>query len=540
MDLLKSKLKDIIKISIVYGFDDIKKLTESALKNYDKKSQISIFVCGRFKSGKSSFINSILKTDILPTGVIPVTGVITTISYSSNEEFIIHFYDGKLIKVEKNNLPEYITEEKNPSNTRNVEYVEIKIPFDKSLKDILFIDTPGFEYSSIHSEITSSLISEVELAIVCISFDSPLSENDIKLINQLKKHTPSISVVITKVDLINLDDRKKVINFIKNKLNDISIYEYSTKDDTIRQSLIENLLLPIVRQKDELKNNVILHKVDSIENYLISCLKTLIEIKTKEKNEIERFKESFSKLLSRFESFKKDIRVIASNDYIQLREKILKIFLSYTHIHREFKKEIYNKLYSSSNLLDVSQNYEKTFKTVLSKRISDIIKIERFRIIKILEKENSKIYDMCGDFVSETINEANRILNAKIPFIPLEKPEVKLDIPKLKIFSAFDIHIELLWFIIPTFIKQFKKYIMKRIINNIDFEVEKNLTRTAMEISQSLKNSIDENINFLIREIENRLNTIKQIYLNKDIDIEKIQKDINFLEQKGKTHHLPS
>lgn len=535
MNPLKNKLENIIRISTDYDFEDIIKLSGDIIKNLEKESYIEIFVCGRFKSGKSSFINSILNESILPTGVIPVTGVITNISYSEKEEFTVCFNDGSSQKIYRSELYDYITEEKNPSNIKNVEYVDIKIPFDKDFKEIKFIDTPGFEYSSVHSDITSSVISGVELGIVCISFDSPLSENDIKLINKLKKHTPTISLVITKVDLITLDDRKKVIDFIKNKLNDIKIFEYSIKENLARENLIKNLLVPVIKNKSDFKARIMAYKVNSIENYLISCLQTLISIKTKEKNELDRFKEEFSKLLLRFEDFKKDIKAIVLNDYFHIREEILKIFLNHANIHKEFKKEIYDKLYNSSDLFDMSQNYEKTFKTMLSKKISDIYEIEKGKIIKILEKENLKIYNMSEDFIKTILTEANKILNTDIRFLPIEKPEIRLNIPKLKIFSAFDIHIELLWFLIPTFIPQFKKYIIRKIIKNIEFEVEKNLTRTAMEISESLKNNIEENCKSMTADIDYRFKTIKNLYSSRDLNTDKIEKEINSLEQRDKT-----
>ena len=43
--------------------------------------QLNLAVLGQMKRGKSSFINALLGADILPTGVLPATAVITQIKY---------------------------------------------------------------------------------------------------------------------------------------------------------------------------------------------------------------------------------------------------------------------------------------------------------------------------------------------------------------------------------------------------------------------------------------------------------------------------
>jgi replication fork clamp-binding protein CrfC len=44
-------------------------------------NQLHLAVLGQMKRGKSSFVNALLGADILPTGVLPVTAVITEIKY---------------------------------------------------------------------------------------------------------------------------------------------------------------------------------------------------------------------------------------------------------------------------------------------------------------------------------------------------------------------------------------------------------------------------------------------------------------------------
>jgi GTPase SAR1 family protein len=49
------------------------------------QDEITIAILGRFKAGKSSFINHFIGRSILPVGVVPVTTVVTEIRFGPTE-----------------------------------------------------------------------------------------------------------------------------------------------------------------------------------------------------------------------------------------------------------------------------------------------------------------------------------------------------------------------------------------------------------------------------------------------------------------------
>src|SRR5580658_10214410 len=57
-------------------------------------NQLHLAVLGQMKRGKSSFINALLGAEILPTGVLPVTAVITEIRYASAPDATIVYSTG--------------------------------------------------------------------------------------------------------------------------------------------------------------------------------------------------------------------------------------------------------------------------------------------------------------------------------------------------------------------------------------------------------------------------------------------------------------
>ncbi|MFZ0637382.1 MAG: dynamin family protein, partial [Candidatus Acidiferrales bacterium] len=53
-------------------------------------------LAGQFSRGKTTLMNAMLGMDRLPTGVVPVTSVITAVSYNTRERVIVHFENSNL------------------------------------------------------------------------------------------------------------------------------------------------------------------------------------------------------------------------------------------------------------------------------------------------------------------------------------------------------------------------------------------------------------------------------------------------------------
>lgn len=73
---------------------------------------------------------------------------------------------------------------------------------------IIFIDTPGIHkpkssLSSFMNKAAYSATRDVELVLLLINADEPLSTGDEKIINQLKENKTEIFLVLTKIDLIS-------------------------------------------------------------------------------------------------------------------------------------------------------------------------------------------------------------------------------------------------------------------------------------------------------------------------------------------------
>jgi hypothetical protein len=82
------------------------------------QDEITVAVVGRFKAGKSSFLNHFIGRDILPAGVVPLTAVITEIRFGAREEARVHHLDGSEPEVPLSQIGAYISEKENPENRK--------------------------------------------------------------------------------------------------------------------------------------------------------------------------------------------------------------------------------------------------------------------------------------------------------------------------------------------------------------------------------------------------------------------------------------
>ncbi|MEW6742219.1 MAG: dynamin family protein [Planctomycetota bacterium] len=98
---------------------------------------------GRVSSGKSSLLNYLLGTDVLPAGVLPVTAVLTRIRGAEEAELVVQFEVSEPKHLAVSQIREFVTEEGNPGNYRRVTEVEVRVPSPRLAEGIVFMDTPG-------------------------------------------------------------------------------------------------------------------------------------------------------------------------------------------------------------------------------------------------------------------------------------------------------------------------------------------------------------------------------------------------------------
>src|ERR1019366_6556735 len=206
------------------------------------QDEISVAVLGRFKAGKSSFLNHFIGRSLLPVGVVPVTAVVTELRYGSREEARVHHRDGRDPEVPLDQIGGYISEKENPENTKQVDLISVELPELRRFRGLKFVDTPGLESALSHNTRTSlDWLPNVGLALVAVSVDPPLSQRDIDLLKSLYQYTPKVAVLLTKADLLSAAELEEVVEYVRAQLarnfsGTPRVFPYSTKPEAFRRS----------------------------------------------------------------------------------------------------------------------------------------------------------------------------------------------------------------------------------------------------------------------------------------------------------------
>lgn len=79
----------------------------------------------------------------MPTGVIPLTSVVTILRWGPKISARVIYRDGHSEPISLDSLTQFVTERANPGNRLGVSRVEIAFPSDFLQRGIVLVDTPG-------------------------------------------------------------------------------------------------------------------------------------------------------------------------------------------------------------------------------------------------------------------------------------------------------------------------------------------------------------------------------------------------------------
>jgi len=208
-------------------FEDLEDLTEfSTLAN-----KTVVAIGGRFSSGKSKFLNSIIMEDLLPTDTCPTTSIPTYI-ISSDKEVIYALnsfnnkavIDREAIKALCHATNSFI-DKYNASFSHIIKIITIELP-EFPFQNIAFLDTPGYSKSDtlIKGDNTDENIAREHLKtadqIIWLIdiMNGTISSSDLEFIKSLEFERP-IFYVLNKADQIPKNRVNEIINKIKEDLN---------------------------------------------------------------------------------------------------------------------------------------------------------------------------------------------------------------------------------------------------------------------------------------------------------------------------------
>lgn len=297
---IDSKLNFIRSVVEKYGFDEstaAQILAEcDIIEERMNDDRLKMAVVGEFSSGKSSFINALLREELLETDVLQGTTVLSSMIYYSDNREITVIGNGSERTVYENadEFRERIRQLNRDTDEKSeIRRIEIGLPSEFLKRGICIIDTPGTNsVNAWHDEVTRRVIHD--RADGCIVLTNAITPMPMSLCGFVEENLSDILrsciFIATKIDLIKSSDRSRVMDFIAQKvtaefeLADPLVLPYSSldvlnggNDELLSRETEDKILKALTANKIEIQQRGVLSLTQRIMSVLLENMQELSE-----------------------------------------------------------------------------------------------------------------------------------------------------------------------------------------------------------------------------------------------------------------------
>jgi GTP-binding protein EngB required for normal cell division len=244
----------------------------------DDTFDVALF--GRVSSGKSSLLNALLGSEVLPVGVTPITAVPTRLRYGAEVKAWVAFGAGTTEQVSLEDFARYVSEQGNPSNNSNVVRALLEIPAERLREGVVMVDTPGLgSLARKGAQETMAYLPSCDLAVLLLDASSTLNLEDIGTLRLLLEAAIPAVVVLSKADLLNAEELRRTEDYIHEQLRqelhvNLTLHPVSSVVERVAllDQFFERELLPRFTKAKALRAESVKRKLDGLRNAVAHTL----------------------------------------------------------------------------------------------------------------------------------------------------------------------------------------------------------------------------------------------------------------------------
>lgn len=316
MEKIIKSLQEIQNMNSYYSLSN--ESLEATLQEIND-AKVCIPIIGKFSSGKSALLNTVLgyskNKKILKEDITPETAVPTEIIYGDIEdEFYVVANDGTYKQLTSE---EYRNTEVDADSVERTRII-LKNSFLEQIPDLMLVDMPGFESGyEVHNRAIDNYVSRSLVYIIAFPADDMVVRTSVgNILKELCLHDMPICVVITKYDKSNDEFdasftalKESLKKFIGNR--EVSYCKTSSFTNDAKE--LEEFLIKVQEESQNIlankfRNNV-LSAADTTENYLTALLKNsemseseLVEQENKLNSQLNEMNDKFVKEKENFDT----------------------------------------------------------------------------------------------------------------------------------------------------------------------------------------------------------------------------------------------
>lgn len=189
-----------------------------ALRERVRSDVFKVVVCGEFNAGKSTVINALLGSKVLPAFAIPTTATINEIKWGERPRAVLHprEVDGvraapSEIAVEE--LAEHVTVGADDGERNRYGRVEVFWPLGLCEDGVEIIDSPGLNDEETRQQITTDYLQEVDAVVFVFTAQQLGSLTELSFIDNVLRPLghDHLFLVVNRINQIDAEDRPMVV-----------------------------------------------------------------------------------------------------------------------------------------------------------------------------------------------------------------------------------------------------------------------------------------------------------------------------------------
>ena len=213
-------LGDLARLAIEIGASAVAAEADAVARRV-AEGRFYVACVGQFKRGKSTLLNALAGSEVLPAGVLPVTSVPTIVRFGERLGARVRFASGSWRDIPPEDLAAYVSEERNSENKIGVEAVEVFVPSPLLSSGMCLVDTPGIGSVFARNTMTTrEFVPHVDAAIVVLGADPPISGEELSLVEEVSRHVENLFFVLNKADRLPADESNEAARFAERVLKE--------------------------------------------------------------------------------------------------------------------------------------------------------------------------------------------------------------------------------------------------------------------------------------------------------------------------------
>ena len=394
----------------------LEKLQQIKAKQADKLLNISII--GEFSTGKSTFINALMRSEILSTSSLQgTTAACTIMEYSENYSISLEYKNGQKKNFQFGSLEElraklefYTTDYE---EAQKIETVRVYLPSEQLKNGFRIIDTPGTNATvAWHEDVTRKTLQEVsDISLILTSADKQLPDTFCHFIEEnIKDILPQCVFIVTKIDTIRAKEQKRVVDYVKLKvrqrfeIEEPIVFAYSSQKVlehcTEGEKSDSNVLKESYENEKKIFSYTAKYRMIALTKKLIgmtdnmynSISSHMVAMKQERENELEILQNSKQANLNEFVETQKDMCVGYFIDVVN--EKL-----------DDLKEALQEEINTCCLAIDMAIDEKTSASSVLEFIKEDLSSFCNYMSGEMVSETTSNIYDEIYDEYEEQILE---------------------------------------------------------------------------------------------------------------------------------------